>query len=404
MQQQNHNPATLNKSLILLMAVSTGVAVANIYYAQPLLHSMAHYFSISYAASGIIVTVAQLSYALGLILLVPLGDLLNQKKLIVSMTALSTIGLIICALSQHLATLLLGTAISAFFAVVAQVIVPLSATLAAPDQRGKAVGTIMAGLLLGILLARTVAGTLSSMGSWHTVYWCAAMLMIVITISLHCKLPDHQQHAGLSYPRLLASILGLFKQEPVFLWRSILGSFVFASFTLMWTPLAFLLAEPPYGYNDATIGLFGIAGAVGAVAAMQSGKLVDQGKGNLTTRYGLLLLALSWIALYVGTSSVLALLAGIILLDMCVQLVHVTNQNIIYQLRPEARNRLNAGYMLMYFIGGATGSLLAANIYQHFKWPGVCIAGFIMAGLALLVWLRTLFLTKHTAADTTSTS
>ena len=402
MQQQHPTPPALSKSLVLLMAVSTGVAVANIYYAQPLLHSMAQYFAISYAASGIIVTVAQLSYALGLILLVPLGDLLNQKKLIVSMTGLSTLGLLLCAMSNHLITLLIGTAISAFFAVVAQVIVPLSAALAQPEQRGKTVGSIMAGLLLGILLARTVSGALSSIGSWHTVYWCAALLMIVITITLHCKLPEHHQPAGLSYPKLLASILGLFKQEPLFLWRSILGSFVFASFTLMWTPLAFLLAEAPYRYNDATIGLFGIAGAVGAVAAMQSGKMVDQGKGNLTTRYGLILLAASWVALYLGTTSVLALLFGIILLDMCVQLVHVTNQNIIYQLRPDARNRLNAGYMLLYFIGGATGSLLAANIYQHFKWPGVCVAGVMLAGMALLVWLRTLFLAKNTIAGTSA--
>lgn len=397
MHKQSSPSVPLTRGLILLMAVSTGVAVANIYYAQPLLHSIAQYFAISYAQAGIIVTVAQLSYALGLVLLVPLGDLLNHKKLIVSMTGLSSIGLLICALSNQFIFLLIGTAISAFFAVVAQVIVPLSAALAEAEQRGKAVGTIMAGLLLGILLARTVSGVLSSLGNWHTVYWFASGLMLVITITLHYKLPPHHHPAGLSYPKLLASIFSLFKQEPLFLWRSILGCFVFACFTLMWTPLAFLLAAPPYQYNDASIGLFGIAGAVGALAAMQTGKLVDQGKGKATTRFGLVLLALSWIPLYFGTTSLFALLIGIILLDMCVQLVHVTNQNVIYQLRPEARNRLNAGYMLMYFIGGSAGSLLASNMYQHFQWQGVCIAGLVIASMAIIIWLRTLYLTPGTA-------
>lgn len=396
MHKQSSPSVPLTRGLILLMAVSTGVAVANIYYAQPLLHSIAQYFAISYAQAGIIVTVAQLSYALGLVLLVPLGDLLNHKKLIVSMTGLSSIGLLICALSNQFIFLLIGTAISAFFAVVAQVIVPLSAALAQAEQRGKAVGTIMAGLLLGILLARTVSGVLSSLGNWHTVYWFASGLMLVITITLHYKLPSHHHPAGLSYPKLLASIFSLFKQEPLFLWRSILGCFVFACFTLMWTPLAFLLAAPPYHYNDASIGLFGIAGAVGALAAMQTGKLVDQGKGKATTRFGLVLLALSWIPLYFGATSLFALLIGIILLDMCVQLVHVTNQNVIYQLRPEARNRLNAGYMLMYFMGGSAGSLLASNMYQHFQWQGVCIAGLVIASMAIIIWLRTLYLTPGT--------
>lgn len=396
MHKQSSPSVPLTRGLILLMAVSTGVAVANIYYAQPLLHSIAQYFAISYAQAGIIVTVAQLSYALGLVLLVPLGDLLNHKKLIVSMTGLSSIGLLICALSNQFIFLLIGTAISAFFAVVAQVIVPLSAALAQAEQRGKAVGTIMAGLLLGILLARTVSGVLSSLGNWHTVYWFASGLMLVITITLHYKLPSHHHPAGLSYPKLLASIFSLFKQEPLFLWRSILGCFVFACFTLMWTPLAFLLAAPPYHYNDASIGLFGIAGAVGALAAMQTGKLVDQGKGKATTRFGLVLLALSWIPLYFGATSLFALLIGIILLDMCVQLVHVTNQNVIYQLRPEARNRLNAGYMLMYFMGGSAGSLLASNMYQHFQWQGVCIAGLLIASMAIIIWLRTLYLTPGT--------
>lgn len=379
--------ATLSRGMVMLMAFTTGIAVASNYYAQPLLHSIADYFQLSYASAGIIVTVAQLSYALGLVLLVPLGDLFEQRRLIISMLLLSTSGLLLSALSMNIWMLFIGTSITSFFSVVAQVIVPLGSALANPHQRGQVVGTIMSGLLLGILLARTVAGFLSDLGSWRTIYWCAAAMLLLTTVVLYRNLPARHQSAGLSYLQLLASIFTFFKTEKVFLWRSIIGGLIFACFSVLWTPLAFLLSEAPFGFSDFMIGLFGLAGVAGALAATKAGKMVDQGKSTQTTTLGCILLMLSWIPVYFGGHSVIALIVGIIVLDLCVQLVHVVNQNIIYQIKPEARNRLNAGYMLSYFIGGAFGSLASAWMYQHYAWAGVSGLGFILSGMALAVWL-----------------
>lgn len=379
----------LSRGMVLIMAFTTGVVVASNYYAQPLLHSISASFDLSYASAGIIVTVAQLSYALGLVLLVPLGDLFEQRRLMVTLLLLSTCGLFVSALSQNFWMLLLGTSISSFFSVVAQVIVPFGAALASPSQRGQVVGTIMSGLLLGILLARTAAGVLSELGDWHTIYWCASVVVLITTAVLYRKLPRHHEHAGLSYFQLLGSIFTFFKTEKVFLWRSVMGGLIFASFSVLWTPMAFLLAKPPFDFSDFIIGLLGLAGVAGALAATRAGKLVDQGKARQTTTFGCILLILSWIPLYFGAYSIVALIIGIVVLDLCVQLVHVVNQNIIYQVNPQARNRLNAGYMLSYFIGGAFGSLVSAWAFQHYAWAGVSVIGFILSSLVLVVWLAT---------------
>lgn len=389
MSNSPHSTVVLTPALVMLMAFATGVAVASNYYAQPLLHSISSYFDLSYASAGMLVTLAQLCYALGLVLLVPLGDLLEQRRLIVGMLLLSTAGLVLSASSQQIWVLLLGTGITSFFSVVAQVIVPLGAALASPHQRGQVVGSIMSGLLMGILLARTAAGLLSELGSWRTIYWCAAGVMLLTTMVLYIKLPVRKQSAGLSYLQLLASIFRFFATEKIFLWRSIMGGLSFACFSVLWTPLAFLLSQPPYDYSDMLIGLFGLAGVAGALAANKAGKLVDQGKSSQTTTLGCVLLLLSWIPVYFGVHSVVALIVGIVLLDLCVQLVHVVNQNVIYQIKPEARNRLNAGYMLSYFIGGAFGSLASAWIYQQQGWAGVCVLGALLSGLLLVVWLLT---------------
>ncbi|OZI36639.1 MFS transporter [Bordetella genomosp. 1] len=373
----------LTAPIVLLMAVATGLAVAGNYYAQPLLHTIGEQFGLSTAAAGGIVTVAQLSYAIGLVLLVPLGDMLERRALIVSMTALSACGLLISSSAQSIGWLMLGTAVSGMLSVVAQVLVPFAATLAEPHERGRIVGTIMSGLLLGILLARTAAGALADIGSWRTIYWVAAILLFAMAGVLWCVLPRHRSPVGLRYPQLLWSILQLYRDEPLLRARSLIGGLLFASFSMLWTPLTFLLASPAYGYSNTTIGLFGLAGAVGAYAANRFGRLTDRNLGNLATRVGLLLLFGSWALVAWGETSVWALLAGIVIQDMAIQGVHVTNQSAIYRLRPEARSRLTAGYMTSYFIGGAAGSLAAAWIYTHAGWLGVTAAGAAAALLAL---------------------
>lgn len=378
----------LSPALILLMSVATGLAVASNYYAQPLLDTIARAFNLSASSAGFIVTAAQLGYAAGLLFLVPLGDMFERRMLIVSMTLLAAGGMLITASSQSLTMMIIGTALTGLFSVVAQILVPLAATLASPEKRGKVVGTIMSGLLLGILLARTVAGLLASLGGWRTVYWVASVLMVVMALALWRGLPKVKQENHLNYPQLLASVFSLFTQDKLLRTRALLGCFTFANFSILWTSMAFLLAAPPYNYSEATIGLFGLAGAAGALGARPAGGLADKGKSHLTTSAGLILLLLSWAAIWYGHVSVLALIVGILVLDLTVQGVHITNQTVIYRVKPEARNRLTAGYMTSYFIGGAAGSLISASAWQHAGWSGVCGIGAIVAALNLLVWWR----------------
>lgn len=378
----------LSPALILLMSVATGLAVASNYYAQPLLDTIARAFNLSASSAGFIVTAAQLGYAAGLLFLVPLGDMFERRMLIVSMTLLAAGGMLITASSQSLTMMIIGTALTGLFSVVAQILVPLAATLASPEKRGKVVGTIMSGLLLGILLARTVAGLLASLGGWRTVYWVASVLMLIMALALWRGLPKVKQENHLNYPQLLASVFSLFTRDKLLRTRAILGCLTFANFSILWTSMAFLLAAPPFNYSEGVIGLFGLAGAAGALGARPAGGLADKGKSHMTTSAGLVLLLLSWAAIWYGHVSVLALIVGILVLDLTVQGVHITNQTVIYRVKPDARNRLTAGYMTSYFIGGAAGSLISASAWQHAGWTGVCAIGAIVAAINLLVWWR----------------
>jgi predicted MFS family arabinose efflux permease len=378
----------LSPALIVLMSVATGLAVASNYYAQPLLDTIARAFSLSINQAGFIVTAAQLGYAAGLLLLVPLGDMFERRGLIVLMTLLAAGGMLITAASQTLWMMILGTALTGLFSVVAQILVPLAAHLAEPEKRGKVVGTIMSGLLLGILLARTVAGLLAGIGGWRTVYWVASVLMVLMAAALWRGLPTVKQENHLNYPQLLGSVFSLFINNSLLRTRAALGCLTFANFSILWTSMAFLLASPPFNFSEGIIGLFGLAGAAGALGARPAGSLADKGKAHLTTTIGLAALLLSWIATALGQFSVIALIVGILVLDLTVQGVHITNQTVIYRIMPQARNRLTAGYMTSYFIGGAAGSLISASAYQHAGWNGVCIAGAVMALLNLVVWWR----------------
>lgn len=378
----------LSPALIVLMSIATGLAVASNYYAQPLLDTIANAFSLSINQAGFIVTAAQLGYAAGLLLLVPLGDMFERRGLIVFMTLLAAGGMVITALSQTLWVMILGTALTGLFSVVAQILVPLAATLAEPEKRGKVVGTIMSGLLLGILLARTVAGLLANLGGWRTIYWVASVLMIFMALALWRGLPKVKSETHLNYPQLLSSVFSLFIKNPLLRTRAILGCLTFANFSILWTSMAFLLASPPFNFSDGMIGMFGLAGAAGALGARPAGGFADKGKAHLITTIGLVLLLLSWIATAMGQYSVIALIVGILVLDLTVQGVHITNQTVIYHMMPDARNRLTAGYMTSYFIGGAAGSIISATAYQHAGWNGVCAAGAIIALLNLVVWWR----------------
>lgn len=380
-------PRRLSPLLVIIMAVATGIAVASNYYPQPLLPTIAEAFHLTHAGAGFIVTTAQVGYGLGLLLIVPLGDLFERRGLVVGMSLLTAAGLFAIGAAPSMPVLLAGTFLTGLFSVVVQILVPFAATLAVPEERGKVVGTVMSGLLLGVLLARTVAGALAQLGSWRIVYWVGGVAMIVVAAVLRRVLPRHHEPVGLSYPRLMMSVFALFRDEPVLRLRAILGGCSFAAFSVLWTSMGFLLAEPPYGYSPGVIGLFGLAGVAGALAASGAGRMGDRGHGQRVTGWCLAILLASWAVMGWAGQSLAALVAGILLLDLSSQAVHISNQAAIYRIRPEARSRLTAGYMTSYFVGGAVGSLVSASAFGRAGWMGVVVAGAVVSALGMVTWL-----------------
>ncbi|GGX01321.1 MFS transporter [Streptomyces noursei] len=380
----------LGRGTLLLMSVATGLAVAGNYFAQPLLDVIGHDLHLSTGTAALVVTVAQTGYGLGLLLLVPLGDLLERRRLAVVLCTLTAVFLTVTASAPNGTLLLVGTALTGLSSVAAQVVMPFAATLSAPAERGRTVGTVMTGLLLGILLARTAAGLLAELGGWRTVYWVNAALMLLIALLLRLRLPVLHTTAGLRYPALLRSTLALFAHEPVLRWRAALGALTFAAFSVLWTAAAFLLSGPAYGWQESTIGLLGLVGATGSLAASTAGRLADRGLAHRVSGVCAVLLLGSWGLLAAGGSgggwSLAALLAGVIVLDLAVQAVHVSNQNLIYGIRPEARNRLNSAYMTSYFAGGAAGSALTSLVWGLGGWAGVCTLGAGLSAAAVGVW------------------
>jgi predicted MFS family arabinose efflux permease len=377
----------MSRRLVAVMAVATGVAVANTYYAQPLLDAIGATFGIGPATSGLIVTVAQIGYALGLVFLLPAGDLAERRRLITVTCLVTAVALAGAALAPGPALLFAAVAVVGLTSVVAQILVPFAASLATDTERGSVVGTVMSGLLLGMLLARTVAGYIAELWGWRSVYWFAAGLMVVTAAVLRHELPRYRERTGLTYPRILASIATILRQEPVLRWRAVYGALAFGTFSVLWTSLTFLLAGPAYRMTEGTIGLFGLIGAAGVAMASLAGRLTDRGGARLLTGATSACLLVSWPAIWLGAHSVAALIAGILVLDIGAQGLHITNQSEIYRLRPDARSRINAAYMTSYFIGGAVASAASATVYGTAGWTGVSLLGAAFAAAACLVWV-----------------
>jgi len=385
------NAQKLGGGVVLLFAIACGLAVANVYYAQPLLDAMADAFKLSPASIGIVITLTQVGYGVGLLLLVPLGDLLNRRRLIVTQTLLSVAALLVIALASNGTWLLIGMTLTGLLAVVTQVLVAYAATLAIPAQRGHVVGVITSGIVVGILLARTVAGGMADLAGWRAIYLLSAGLTLVMALLLFRVLPkDESQQPATSYAALMTSVFSLFREEPVLRQRAILALLTFAGAMVLWTPMVLPLAAPPLSLSHSEIGLFGLAGAAGALAAARAGHLADRGLGQWVSGLSLLLMLGSWLPIAFTQSSLWALLLGVITLDLGLQAVHVTSQSMIYSVRPQAQSRLTAGYMLFYSVGSAVGSIASTAMYAWAGWPGVCWLGAGINIVALLYWWRTL--------------
>jgi predicted MFS family arabinose efflux permease len=377
----------LSRITTLIFAVTAGLAVANVYYAQPLLDSIAEDFGISASAVGLVLTLTQVGYALGLIFIVPLGDLVDRRRLIVGQGILSVVALIAVATARTEAVLFASLAAMGLLAVLVQVLVAFAATLATPAERGKAVGVVTSGVVIGILAARFVAGSLADLGGWRAVYLTsalltAAMVGLLIRVLPRQLTPDSTD----SYAATLRSIPILFLRDRILLVRGILAMLIFATFSTLWTPLVLPLSAPPFSYSHSQVGLFGLVGMAGAIAATGAGRLADRGLGQWTTGVSLALLLASWPLIAMLPASLLLLLFGVVLLDLAVQAIHVTNQSIIFERHPEASGRLVGGYMVFYSIGSAIGAISSTMAYAKAGWSGVSILGAGFSALALLVW------------------
>ncbi|WP_050515136.1 MFS transporter [Streptomyces rimosus] len=366
------------------MATATGLSVAGNYFAQPLLGLLARHFHLGSGTAALVVTVGQVGYACGLVLLVPLGDLVERRRLTVTLCVVTAFGLLCIAAAPNTALLWTGLAVTGLFSVGAQVMVPFAATMAAPDMKGRAVGIVMAGLLLGILLARTAAGGLAELGGWRTPYWVNAALMLTAAALLRRALPCFPPARRIPYPAVFRSMAGLWRTHPVLRWRMLTGASSFGAFTVLWTSLTLLLSGPPYGWSTAAIGLMGLAGAAGAAAAAVAGRLADRGLAQLVTVVSAVLLLVSWALLRADAYGLIWLVAGVLVLDLAVQAVHISNQNVVYALAPEARSRLNSLYMTSYFLGGVAGSALTSLAWSHAGWGGACALGAALSAVTLL--------------------
>jgi predicted MFS family arabinose efflux permease len=382
----------MSRSLVMLFACASGLSVANVYYAQPLLDAISADFSISHAAVGAVIAVTQIGCALSLLLLVPLGDRLDRRQLMLSqlfalVVALAGVGLATSAsalLFGMLAVGLLGTAMT-------QGLIAYAATAAAPADRGRIVGAAQGGVVIGLLLARVVAGTISDWAGWRGVYFFSALIMLGLAFLLWRALPRQAPPSiRLTYSQLIFSMFTLLMRERVLQIRGVIALLMFSVFSIFWSVLVLPLSTAPYNFSHTVIGTFGLVGAVGALGATRAGLLADRGLGQWTSGIALFLLLFSWVPLWFTASSLWFLVLGIVILDLGGQAVHVTNQSMIFEAQTGAHSRLVGCYMLFYSIGSGLGAVASTEIYAMMGWHGVCLLGVGVSLLALMFWGITL--------------
>jgi predicted MFS family arabinose efflux permease len=372
--------------LIAVLAIATGALVANLYYAQPLIASIGPEIGISADFAGLVVSVTQIGYGIGLFLLVSLSDLVENKRLVLATLACTTIGLVGAALSTGVATLFVASFVVGFCSTGAQVLLPFVAYLVPEARRGRVLGNVMACVLAGIMLARPVSLFIAASFGWRAVFWSSAALMLMIGLALARMMPRYAPRGGMHYGRILVSMVGLFRGMPILRWQAGTQALIFGAFNMFWTAVPLMLAER-LSLTQNQIALFALAGAGGALAAPVAGRLADRGYGRTaniaaTVVLGLSFYATRWAA-EAGAIAVLVVMA--IVLDAAVQTTQMISRRLIFAVPPETRGRVNALYMTCLFIGGAIGSVLGTMTYHHGGWTATATAGGLIAVLVLIL-------------------
>ena len=369
------NPADISRVHIVLMSFSVGAIVANIYYIQPLLSAIASTFRISVPQVGTVAMLTQLGAAMGMLFFVPLGDTRERRRLIVTLLVVESVFLAAMASAQSYLWLALASLGIGIAGATVHLIVPFAAQLASPARRGAVVGSVLSGLLFGILLARTFSGLLGAWLGWRAIYWLASVIMLLLAVLIRLGLPRSKPSLKLSWPSLIRSSAVLIRTQPVLREAATLSAILFCAFSAFWTTLVFFLETPPYHYGSGVAGLFGLVGAAGAICAPFIGRLADSYGARRNVLIALLVTVVSFAVLYLFGRHMGGLIVGVVLLDIGVQAGHVSNQTHIYGLLPEARSRLNMVYMICYFAAGAIGSFAGSVLWHRFGWAGVCGLG-----------------------------
>ncbi len=383
-----------NKALLWLMAIACGLCAGANYYCQPLVHSIQQYFNMPESQVALTVTFAQVSYALGLLFIVPLGDIVNKIKFIPWLMFCAAIGLLLCAFAVNLPMLWIGTIITGLFSVAAQVLIPLATMAVKPEKTGEVVGFLMSGLLVGLLLSTSLAGLLSNLFNWKLIYFVSAGLMLLLAFLLKSRLP-HVPTFKMSYGKIFHSMGSLLKEERRLVYRAIIGGFAFAAMSILFSTIAVLLTSEPFKLPDVLVGVATLVGVFGALSTTHIGKIADRGHTAILTWIGVLIMFVSWGLLYLGGTYLTSYVLGYGLISLGLAIIHSSNQNIIFRLRPDAKSRINSIYMTAYFTGGACGSALGVYAWHHGGWSMTCIVGLsLVFGSALFALLDRIYINR----------
>lgn len=372
--------------LVALLAVASGMTVANLYYAQPLLSTLSGVFHTSTATAGTLITLTQVGYVIGMLFLVPLGDRLEKRNLITVLLTVTTFSLLAAGLATSFPMLLIASLVSGATSVVAQILVPFAASLASDHARGRIVGRVMSGLLTGILLSRTLSSLVSNLAGWRVVFLGSAALMAVLAVALRTALPQHAPTTTLPYHHVLRSTFRLVRTHPALVRRGLYQAAMFGAFSAFWTTVSFVLTGPRFHYSSVGVGVFALVGAAGAAVAPFAGRWADRGLVRPMTGIAFVVATLAFALAGFGGHSVILLAVAAILIDVAVQASLILGQHTVYQLDPTARARLNSAFIAMFFAGGAAGSQLGSLVYHAGGWTALSLLGGVLPIVALLYW------------------
>nr|WP_259471908.1 MFS transporter [Streptomyces shenzhenensis] len=386
--------------LVALLAVATGMTVANLYYAQPLLSELRDVFQVSESTAGLLITLTQIGYVIGMLFLVPLGDRLEKRTLVTVLLAVTTVALLAAGLATGFPMLLVASLVSGATSVVAQILVPFAASLAPDHARGRIVGRVMSGLLTGILLSRTLSSLVSDVAGWRVVYLGSAALMAVLAVALRVTLPQQAPTISVPYHHVLRSTAALVRTHPALLRRGLYQAAMFGSFSAFWTTVSYLLTGPRFHYSAVGIGIFALVGAAGAAIAPLAGRWADRGLVRPVTVGSFAVAAAAFAIAGFGQHSIVFIALAAVLVDMAVQTSLILGQHTVYQLDPHARARLNSAFIATFFLGGALGSQLGSVAYHAGGWGAVSALGAALPLLALLYWLTERRTTAESAPET----